>query len=139
MTFTVEQANELVARLEKEGVLAIINEKAGEMFGTKNDFHPVVKRDYKNCAYIELEDKSTDVNDQLTGTPLLRSMFSDAYIRGEFYYFEKEKDCTIWDCDEVMICFHIGYGHPDGGRNGLRLGRLTISMDKAHNTITRMV
>ncbi len=135
MTLTKEQAEELKARLENEGVLAIINEKAGEMFGTKNDFQPVVKQTRRDEAYIKLEDRSKDVRNQLTSTKLLCSMFTDADLDAEVYYFEKEKDSTAWDADEILICFHISYRHPEGGGNGLRLGRLTVSMDASHNTI----
>lgn len=135
MTLTVEQANELKSRLENEGVLSIINEKAGEMFGTKNDFQAVVKQTRRNEAYIKLEDRSKDVRNQLISTKLLCSMFTDADLDAEVYYFEKEKDCTAWDADEILVCFHISYRHPDGGGNGLRLGRLTVSMDASHNTI----
>lgn len=135
MTLTKEQAEALKARLENEGVLAIINEKAGEMFGTKNDFEAVVKQLRRNEAYIKLVDRGKDVRNQLTSTKLLCSMFTDAELDAEVYYFEKEKDCTAWDADEILVCFHISYQHPDGGGNGLRFGRLTVSMDASHNTI----
>lgn len=135
MTLTVEQANELKARLENEGILGIINEKAGEMFGTKNDFRAAVKQTRRDEAYVKIEDRNKDVRNQLTSTPLLRSMFTDADLDAEVYYFEKETENTAWDSDEILVCFHISYRHPEGGGNGLRLGRLTISMDASHNTI----
>lgn len=67
------------------------------------------------------KDKYQDVKAQLTATPLLRAMFSDAELHARIFDVEKE--------NVYVVEISIRYKHPDGGSNGLS-NLLGVQIDK---------
>lgn len=123
-----QDAEALVARLEKEGIVNLFNDEMVRTFGVLYSAKIRVKEDYRRDCYLAVEDQNDDVTKQLTATPLLRQMFTDGAIYMDGYFFPGEGGMTESGEDELMLYLHIGYHHPDGGGNGLRLGSMLIRL-----------
>lgn len=70
---------------------------------------------------ISIKDQGSDVNNKMRGSKLLRSMFKEATLSGDVYYFEEER--------EILIMFRITYTQCNGGGNGMKLGTLIINTE----------
>ena len=73
----------------------------------------------KAGACITIEETSGAAKVQLTMTPFLRRMFTDAQIYGYAYYFADE--------NLLEIHFNVAYKHFGGGSNGRELGLLRVN------------
>lgn len=71
--------------------------------------------------YVKIVESAKAANMQLTATPFLRHLFSDAELSGTVYYFPEEEEY------QFAVYFRVSYNHPGGGSNGLELGRLLIN------------
>lgn len=124
-----QDAETLVARLEREGIVSLINDEMVRTFGVLFNAKIRVKENYRRDCYLGIEDQNDDVKKQLTATPLLRQMFTDGAINMDGYFFPGEGGMTESGEDELVLYLHIGYHHPDGGGNGLRLGSMLIRLN----------
>ena len=124
-----EDAEALVARFENEGIVSLINDEMVRTFGVLYNAKFCVAEDRRHDCYLAVDDQNDDVTKQLTATPLLRQMFVGGSINMEGYYFPAESGMTESGEDELMLYLHIGYHHPDGGGNGLRLGSMLIRLN----------
>lgn len=131
-----EEAEALVARMEKENIVNIINGKMQEKLGVDVDFKLSVREDYRHDCYISLKEGGEDSKRQLTSTPLLHSMFRDAEIYCDSYFYPAEGEMTSHAEDELVGTIQISYHHPEGGGNGLRLARLIVWLDSKVVVIT---
>lgn len=124
-----QEAEALVARLENEGIVSLINDEIVRTFGVLYNAKIHVEENFRRDCYIGIEDQNDDVTKQLTATPLLRQMFVGGSITMEGYYFPAESGMTESGEDELMLYLRIGYRHPDGGGNGLRFGSMLIRLN----------
>lgn len=124
-----QEAEALAARLENEGIVNLINDEIVRTFGVLYNAKIRVEEDFRRDCHIGVEDQNDDVTKQLTATPLLRQMFVGGSINMEGYYFPAESGMTESGEDELMLYLRIGYRHPGGGGNGLRLGSMLIRLN----------
>lgn len=109
------QKTELIRMVN--GLCPVINETVSKTLGMPCFF--IATQIDKAGACITIEETSGAAKVQLTATPFLRRMFTDAQIYGYAYYFADE--------NLLDIRFHVSYKHPGGGGNGRELGMLRIN------------
>ena len=124
-----QEAEALAARLENEGIVSLINDEMVRTFGVLYNAKIRVEENFRRDCNIAIDDQNDDVTKQLTATPLLRQMFVGGSISMEGYYFPAESGMTESGEDELMLYLRIGYRHPDGGGNGLRIGSMLIRLN----------
>lgn len=124
-----QEAEALVARLENEGIVSLINDEMVRTFGVLYNAKIRVEENFRRDCNIAIDDQNDDVTKQLTATPLLRQMFVGGSISMEGYYFPADGGMTESGEDELMLYLRIGYRHPDGGGNGLRIGSMLIRLN----------
>ncbi len=124
-----EEAETLVTRLKSEGIVNLINDEMVRTFGVLYNAKIRVEENFRRDCNIAIDDQNDDVTKQLTATPLLRQMFVCGSISMEGYYFPADGGMTESGEDELMLYLRIGYRHPDGGGNGLRIGSMLIRLN----------
>ena len=116
-----EEAIALKERIEKAGVLQVVNLQSESAFGMKCWFQPHIDVNRSGECRLYYKDQGGLATKQVTVNPLLCRIFKSAEIEANVYWFE----------DKLLeFDFRIGYSHPDGGSNGRHIGRLVIDMEK---------
>lgn len=106
-----EEAKAIVREMNEKHIIDKINEVVATELGIKVLFTiSVIGKEYD--AYIEIRDEEQEANNQMTGTPLLRHLFSHFTLYGMVW---------ILPNGEYAIRIICGYHHPGGGSNGHEL------------------
>ena len=124
-----QEAEAVIARLENEGIVSLINDEMVRQFGVLANYKARVLEDYRRDCCLRLEDQNDDVTKQLTATRLLRQMFAGGAIYMDGYYFPAESGMTESGEDELLLWLRIGYKHTGGGSNGLQLGSMVVRLN----------